>query len=60
MPKDYYRIELRLPQETLARLKKLLKESREKTNSKVTINALLSNIVDSYLSELQASELEEK
>lgn len=60
MPKDYYRIELRLPQETLARLKKLLKESREKTNSKVTMNALLSNIVDSYLSELQASELEEK
>ena len=60
MPKDYYRIELRLPPETLKRVKKLLKESREKTNSKVTMNALLSNIVESYLNEMQASELEEK
>ena len=60
MAKNYYRTDLRIPDETQKKLKRLLEEAREKTNSRITMNRFLVEIIESYIADIPDPAIEEE
>jgi len=60
MPRNYYRLEVRLETELKTRLERLRRESESYTKKKVSMNALVSQIIESYLERLPKERLEEE
>lgn len=60
MPRNYYRLEVRLEPKTKTRLEKLRQESESYTKKKVSMNVLVSQIIESYLDRLPKESLEEE
>ncbi|TXH10528.1 MAG: hypothetical protein E6R04_05110 [Spirochaetes bacterium] len=60
MPRNYYRLEVRLETELKTRLERLRRESESYTKKKVSMNALVSQIIESYLDRLPKERLEEE
>jgi len=60
MPRNYYRLEVRLEPKMRTRLEKLRQESESYTKKKVSMNALVSQIIESYLDRLPKERLEEE
>lgn len=55
-----YRMEVKLSRETKSQLERLRQEFRAKSGKRITMTALVSNILQTYLERLPSSDIEEQ